>query len=313
MKIIDGHCDLISKMFKDDQVNFLKNQLNVEVNFARLKQANIALQFFAIYMPEDVTRVTFEQILKCIDIFYEKIIKFSQMRFIRYRNDLESIQGGENIGALLTLEGVEGLAGNMGFVRTAFHLGVRCMGITWNHANWAADGISEPRNGGFSILGKQFVRECNKWGIILDVSHLSPTGFWELNDLSSQPFIASHSNAFEICGHARNLSNEQIKAMVQKKGMIGLTFVPWFVTTAHAQITDLLRHLDHIGSLGGEQIIGFGSDFDGVGAWLSGLEHPGHYDVLVNELLKHYRQEQAESFLFQNWYDFLQKNLPLAK
>jgi membrane dipeptidase len=309
MKIIDSHCDLLSKMWMDPHIRFTDDQHDVAVSLPRMEQVNLALQFFAIYIPEHVKQIRFAHILECIDIFYRKIASNQRLVFIQDQEDLDEAVSNNKIGALLTLEGVDGLMGSMSNLRIAYYLGVRSMGITWNHANWAADGVMEPRNSGFTAQGKIFVKECNRLGILLDVSHLAETAFWQLVEMSSVPFIASHSNAFEICSHPRNLSNEQIAAVVLHKGMMGLTFVPWFVKPVQPQIKDLLLHIDHICSLGGENQIGFGSDFDGIETFIPNLEHTGHYSHLIEELLKHYSATQVEQFVYNNWLSFLKKNL----
>lgn len=309
MRIIDSHCDLLSKMLLDPSIDFKCIQPEVAVNLPRLQQVNMALQFFAIYIPEKVDGMHFEPILECIDLFYQKIAAHPKIAFIQDRDDLEQAIQAKKLGALLTLEGVDGLMGSMRNLRIAYYLGVRCMGITWNYANWAADGVLEARNGGFSAKGKKFVKECNHLGILLDVSHLAEAGFWQLMELSQAPVLASHSNTFELCPHPRNLSNEQIKAIITKKGMMGLTFVPWFVKSVNPQISDLLLHIDHVCALGGENQLGFGSDFDGIEIFMPNLEHVGQYDNLANELLKKYPAVLVEKLLFGNWMSFLQRSL----
>jgi membrane dipeptidase len=309
MQIIDSHCDLLSKMLLDPLIDFNHIQTDIAVNLPRLQQVNMALQFFAIYIPEKIDGAHFEPILACIDLFYRKIAANPAMVFIRDLDDLDSALHQKKIGALLTLEGVEGLVGDMQNLRIAYYLGVRSIGITWNHANWAADGVMEPRNAGFSLKGKKFVKECNRLGILLDVSHLAETGFWQLMELSNRPVLASHSNVFELCSHPRNLSNKQIKAMIEKNGMIGLTFVPWFIQSKNPEVSDLLRHIDHVCALGGENHLGFGSDFDGIETFVPHLEHVADYDHLLNELSKQYSANLVEKFLSGNWLSFLKNNL----
>jgi membrane dipeptidase len=309
MRIIDSHCDLLSKMLLDPLVNFNSMQSNVAVNLPRLQHVEMALQFFAIYIPEKIDGMRFEPILECIDLFYQKIAANPAMIFVRNQDDLEQVIQENKIGALLTLEGVEGLIGSLRNLRIAYYLGVRCIGITWNYANWAADGVLETRNGGFSLKGKKFVKECNHLGILLDVSHLAEAGFWQLLEMSQEPVLASHSNTFELCPHPRNLSNEQIKAIIARKGMMGLTFVPWFVKSVNPQISDILLHIDHISGLGGENHVGFGSDFDGIETFIPNLEHVGQYEHLVNELLKKYTATFVEKLLYENWMTFLKNSL----
>jgi membrane dipeptidase len=163
MRIIDSHCDLLSKMLLDPQINFAEEQSNIAVNLPRLQSANMALQFFAIYIPEKIKQPGFDHILASIDLFYQKIMANPAIAFIKDREDLENAFHVQKIGALLTLENVEGLMGSLTNVRIAYYLGVRCMGITWNHANWAADGVLEPRKGGFTANGKNLLKNAIVW------------------------------------------------------------------------------------------------------------------------------------------------------
>ena len=218
---------------------------------------------------------------------------------------------GDRIGALLSLEGVDSLQGNLAYLRILYHLGVRIVGVTWNRANWAADGVLEPRKGGFTAAGMDLIKECNRLGMIMDVSHLSEKAFWELLESSRKPVIASHSNASAISPRLRNLSDDQIRSLIQTGGVMGITFVPPFVSDEQpVPIDRILRHIDHVCALGGRCHIGFGSDFDGIKEWIAGLEHAGRYDRLVNLLLRHYREEDARLFLHGNWFRYFMKQLP---
>ncbi len=125
-------------------------------------------------------------------------------------------------------------------------------GITWNYANWAGDGVLEQRNAGLTNKGREMIRYCNKLGMLLDVSHLSESGFWEVMEQSDTPPVASHSNARYVQNHVRNLLDEQIRALIARDGRIGLVFYPPFVKDgADVRAEDLLPHIEHICSLGG--------------------------------------------------------------
>jgi membrane dipeptidase len=233
---------------------------------------------------------------------------------IRTKQDLQqALRPEENrIGALLTLEGADGLEADFSYLRIAWNLGVRTLGITWNDANWAADGVRESRGGGFSAAGRRLIEECDSIGLTLDVSHLSERGFWELTELSEKPFVASHSNMRALCGHPRNLSDEQAKSIIGRGGRIGITFVPYFLRGdgKEAGIGDVLRHVERACELGGAAAVGFGSDFDGITQWVKDLEHPGKLYLLENELHKRYTAEQVEGFMGGNISAFYLKHLP---
>lgn len=309
--IIDAHCDALTKLYAKPELDFYKEEKELDVSWPRLQRAGVGVQFFAIYLSESLGMPSFDHVLRMIDTFHRKINRKEHVVFVRDADDLLEAERSGKLGALLSLEGVDALGGDMAYVRLLYHLGVRSVGITWNYANWAADGVMEPRKGGFTVKGKQMVKELDRLGILIDVSHLSVQGFWELTELYEKPLIASHSNAYELCGHPRNLSNEQIAALIGRGGQIGLTFVPFFVQSAGpADIGGLLRHLDHVCSLGGERHVGFGSDFDGIEEWVVGLEHAGRYENMIEALCKHYSEEQVQRFLHGNWRRFLIENLP---
>ncbi|MEK3912986.1 dipeptidase [Paenibacillus sp. FSL H7-0331] len=310
MKVIDAHCDVLNKMMLHPEIDFHDaDRLNVTLE--RLIEAGSVLQLFAVYMSVQIVNPQFDHILKAIDLFASKIVSHPKMMQIRSAADLRQAEAEGRIGAMLTLEGVEALMGRELYLRTLFHLGVRSIGITWNYANWAADGVKEPRQGGFTLKGKQFVKQCDELGMILDVSHLTEKGFWELTEMSERPFIASHSNAYVVSPNERNLTKDQIQAILQKDGRIGLTFIPPLVNSEKpAVMTDLLRHIDYIASLGGSKHIGFGSDFDGTAQFTNGLEHMGRYNALAELLANHYSNDFVEGLLHRNWRSFFDKQLP---
>src|SRR5690606_24238852 len=130
------------------------------------------------------------------------------------------------------------------------------------------------------------------YGVLTDVSHLSVKAFWDVLDIAKYP-IASHSNAYTLCNHPRNLRDEQIKALFEKDAMVHVVFWPPFINhnRTAATINDLVKHIDYLCSLGGVSNIGFGSDFDGISSFVTNLEDASKYQNLINELLKHFTEE----------------------
>lgn len=298
--IIDTHCDALLKLWEKPNESFHHSN-DIEANAERLRAGKVKVQFFAIFVEPWVKQEQkFSVVLEQVNLFYEKILKEnSQMRHIKNWKELALLEEGE-IGAVLTLEGVDAISDDLTKLSILYQLGVLSVGLTWNEANLCADGVGEPRGAGLTLLGKKVVHLNNRNNVLTDVSHLSVNGFWDVIELATHP-IASHSNARSVCDHPRNLYNNQIQALLEKNGFIGLVFYPRFLNaTDEATIADVLNHLDYLCSLGAERHVGFGSDFDGINHHVDKLSHSGEYVHLVNELTKHYSADQVEGFLSKN-------------
>ncbi|MCR8642112.1 dipeptidase [Paenibacillus sp. N1-5-1-14] len=309
--IIDGHCDAILKLFLDPKTRFDSDRVKMQASAPLLAEGDVKLQLFAIFIDDEMPNHKFHHMLQYIDLFYEQVASHPEFHVVRSGQDLAAVMASSKRGALLTIEGADTLMGDPMLLRTVYRLGVRAIGLTWNYANWAADGANEPRKGGLTLLGRQFVKECNQLGMMIDVSHLSEKAFWDVAEASTKPFFASHSNAIQICQHQRNLTNDQIQELIRIDGIMGLNFVPYFVTNEKTvSIKDILKHIDHVCALGGVNHIGFGADFDGITQFIPGLLNAGDYQNLAEELYKRYQKEEVEGFLHKNWMRYLHKNLP---
>ena len=317
MNIIDTHCDALLKMQIETRKVWDENRTlldfkeapSLDTNLQRLKAGGVQTQFFAIFIEPDVPQnEKWQHALEQIDLFYQEIIgKHPEMKHIKKWEELHQLQPGE-IGCVLTLEGADAFGNDLTKLRHLYRLGVLSIGLTWNNANLCADGAGEPRGAGLTLLGKDVVQMNNEQGVFTDVSHLSLAGFWEVMKLADYPF-ASHSNARALCDHPRNLYDDQIKAMFENGGLIHVVFNPPFIQTAKEQptIDDLIRHIDHLCTLGGEKHIGFGSDFDGIDTFIKDLENAGKYNQLVDRLLKYYSEEQVRGFCSENFLKHLPK------
>lgn len=300
MKIFDAHCDVLYKMFLQPQIQFYHDPA-LQVTLQGLKQAGVNVQVFAIYVPESVRpSERFSAALEMVEYFFEHIIApFPEMKFVRTQNEIKKLQENE-IGALLSLEGCDCIGEDLIKLKTLIRLGVSSVGLTWNGANAVADGVMEKRGAGISSFGKKVITLLNEEAISCDVSHLSENAFWDVMETAHYPF-ASHSNSQTVTAHPRNLTDAQLQALIEKDSVIGITFVPEFLTHKKtAYIADIIRHIDHICSLGGENHIGFGSDFDGMEETVVKLHAIEQYDILVNELTRNYSSIIVEKILFKN-------------
>jgi len=303
MHIIDLHCDALLKLWYSDGKLSYENGEELDTNKQRLQQGGVKVQAYAIYTPDKMkSEQRFQCALDQIDYFYNEVLaKNPEMKQIKEWSDFDRLQDGE-IGAFLTLEGVEPIGNDLGKLRLLHQLGVRSVGLTWNHANLAADGADETRNGGLTLFGKEIVKFHNEHKILTDVSHLCEGSFWDVIELAKYP-VASHSNARALCDHQRNLRDDQAQALFAKGGMLHITYVTMFIKKEEGEVTipDLIKHIDHFCALGGEKHIGLGSDFDGINTKIVGLEHAGNSQNLINELLKQYSEDQVRGFAGENF------------
>lgn len=302
MKVIDLHCDVLMKLNDAKGGVSFQNAPELDTNYERLIKGNVFVQAFAIFIhPELDADQKFQEALNQIYYFYDEVLgKHPNMKHIKSWSDIDQLQNGE-IGAMLTLEGVDAIGNDLKKLKILYELGVRSVGLTWNNANLAADGVGESRGAGLTSFGREIVQFNNAHEIFTDVSHLNERGFWDVME-EGKYVIASHSNSKTICNHRRNLSDEQAKALFGKNSMIHLVYCPPFVKEAgDATIDDLIKHIDHFCSLGGVKHIGLGSDFDGIDEKVLGLEDASKQAHLINELLKRFSEAEVKGFAYENF------------
>lgn len=302
MNIIDMHCDALLKLWHSKGKASFIDAPEMDINKIRLKKGEVKVQAFAVWVDPSINTLhQFDIALEQVRLFHEEILqKNEEIKQIKNWSDLDSLKDDE-IGAILTLEGVEPIGNDISKLHILYELGVRLVGLTWNSANLAADGALEPRGAGLTNFGKEIVHFNNDRQIITDVSHLCERAFWDVMEIARYP-MASHSNTKHHCDHPRNLSDSQARAMFECGGMVHVVYHPPFVKKdGNATIQDLIKHIDHLCALGGAKQIGLGSDFDGIDAKIPGLAHAGETQNLINELLKHFSEEEVRGFASENF------------
>ncbi|MDR3643573.1 MAG: membrane dipeptidase, partial [Clostridia bacterium] len=224
-----------------------------------------------------------------------------------------SVAAGKN-PCLLSIEGSAALCGDLEKLSEAYELGVRLVTITWNGACEAGDGCIVPHAKGLTAFGKQLIAGLARRHMIIDVSHLSDAGFYDVAQETSGAFIASHSNSRRVCGHPRNLTDEQFCEIVRRGGLVGLNFYTRFLRedAEHAVSSDILGHVEHFLELGGENALAIGADFDGA-SMPEGIT--GAQDMTkVYELLSgRYSQRIADKIFFGNASEFIKTALTDCK
>jgi len=309
MHVIDLHCDALYKIWESGGKLHYTDAPELETNRNRLLEGQVRLQGYAVFVdPELPDPLKFQSCLDQIHYFYAEVLeKHPEILHITDWSQIARLQPGQ-IGALLTLEGVDPIGNDLHKMHLLYRLGVRSVGLTWNYANLAADGALEPRGAGLTTFGRELVTVYNKYNMLTDVSHLCERAFWDVIEIADHP-IASHSNARALLDHPRNLTDEQALAMFGRQAMVHVVYCPYFVQdTEIVTISQLITHIDHFCALGGVQHIGLGSDFDGIYTHIQGLEHAGQTQRLIDELLKHYTEEQVRGFAHENFI----RHLPMS-
>ncbi|MDI6602403.1 MAG: dipeptidase [Thermoanaerobacteraceae bacterium] len=306
---IDFHCDTL--MDVADGKRRLINRGEGHLDLPRLKEAGALMQVFACFVEDVyVKKEAVNRTLAMIDSFYNEVDDSNgQLRPVFSYEDMEYIKNTDEVGGLLSIEGGEALEGSLYILRSFYRLGVRAITLTWSRRNELGDGIGEDSGSGLTSFGKSVVREMDRLGMIVDVSHLNEKGFWDVIDISSAPVIASHSDCKGLCAHRRNLTDEQIKAIASTGGVIGINFAAEFLSSGQAGMEDIIRHIDHIVDVAGIDYVGFGSDFDGctIPEDMNGVSD---MPVINQKLLnKGYSPEDIEKISYKNWERVIKKVL----
>ncbi len=273
--VCDAHCDTLLDVLAGKR-RLGERSESGQIDLPRLHEGNVTGQVFAVWTPParyaDATRYA----LEAIDAFHREVAANDDFRLATTAADLDVAFADHAVAGMLSFEGAEPLAGSLPALRMFHRLGIRLITLTWNFRNEAADGVKESiSGGGLTNFGRALVAECNRLGIVLDVSHLAPAGVRDVLALSEQPVIASHSNATAVYDHQRNLTDAQLQAIVANGGAVGVTYVPPFLRQdkENASVLDVLDHIDYMVKLIGADHVMLGSDFDGMGTMApQGLE-----------------------------------------
>ncbi len=314
--VVDTHCDTLKclspsftnardSMWSDRSSTGLGGRSTVgHVDIPRLKEGGVDCQVFAISsLRERNPPYALRTALHMLDLFYAECHKNEATitPATTHQEILSIVQQGKT-AALLSIEGADVLEGEVGVLRMFYRLGVRMVGLVHSLRNQLADGVTDARTrGGLSAFGVEVVEELHRLGVLIDVSHLNDAGFWDLLDVSTQPIVASHSNSRAVCAHARNLTDDQIGALADRKGVMGINFAPSFVHPTRADVARVVDHIDQIVELVGADYVGLGSDFDGIRSTPLGLEDVSKLPNVTQELVRRgYPETEIRKILGEN-------------
>lgn len=301
-RIFDAHCDTLFEL-REKNLGLSKN--NIHLDLGRMSEFDTYIQVFAAYIDKKNIKVSpMNECLSLIDKYHTELEKNKGLiQPIETLSDLEKAKNG-GLYSILSIEGGEALEGNASALRMYYKMGVRLITLTWNYANELADGICESRGGGLTDFGRKAVSMMERMGIMIDVSHLSERGFWDVAECTTRPFVASHSCVKALCPHLRNLTDEQISVIIKRGGCIGVNFYPEFLSdTNRCTVDDICRHIEYILLLGGEDSVGLGSDFDGVSYLPDDMGGVSDIKKLIDAMRKRkFSESIIDKVTFGNFY-----------
>ena len=305
MSIVDLHCDTLHEMLKQklkgEHYNLYKRAGHLDVE--RMQESGYMVQCFAAFVDKERVDSPYERGKLLARMYKEMCSEYSP--YIAPLYHYQDILNNERLGlmsAVLTIEEGGVLEGNLEYLREFYEKGVRMITLTWNYPNEIGypsclEEVSIPDNPanwkvtgeypGLTKRGIEIVEMMESRGIIVDVSHLSDAGFWDVASIMKKPFLASHSNARSICNHKRNLSDTQIRTIASRGGVIGLNYCAEFLEDNPADVTleSFMRHINHILRVGGSDVLALGSDFDGIET-NPALPHAGALERLFDLMLR---------------------------
>jgi len=239
--VCDLHSDTVLKLKKGDFV-LGERHTTGHIDIPRLREGGVDLQVWGIWVePKYLPDSAAKQALDLIDLFYQQLDKYPQdLELTTNIKDFKMINKKGKIACFLGLEGGHAIEEDLSLLRTFYRLGVRYMTLTWENSNPLASSAADTssQKGGLTQLGRETVKEMNRLGMMVDVSHLSEQAFRDVVNLSSAPIIASHSCVKAICNHYRNLTDEQIKAIAKSGGVIGINFFSGYLDDDFRKVSD---------------------------------------------------------------------------
>jgi len=314
---IDLHCDTLSRLVcAGGGTTLYSNDFHVDIT--KLKKGGVGAQFFAVFVPVNETENPLALCLDEIDRFYAELDRYPEhIAFAGSSQDIVKNGGEGKISAFLALEDSGVIGGNLSALRMIYRLGVRLVTLTWNFKNRVGSPNTDAISGGEGLTahGIDFLREMERLGMLIDVSHLSDAGFYDVAGAVKGPFIASHSNSRAVTSHPRNLTDDMIRIVAEHGGVVGVNFYSLFSepyvfediyggppsSLNGARISDVVRHIDRIAKVGGIDCVALGSDFDGISSVPDGLENASRLPALFSALEKAgYCADDIDKIRFRN-------------
>ena len=317
--VVDFHCDVILATLPDSTFvvgegvkrALAERSAEGHVDIPRLFEGDINCQVFSHFVEPVYNPIAPQRMLQVLGYSLSEIEKHHED--LEIVTDAEAIyrNHGKKVSIVVGFEGGEALGQDLRLLKIYHKLGLRRLTLCWNNRNAIADGVAWQRaQGGLTEFGVLVVEECNNLGIIVDISHITDLGFWDVLEASKDPVIASHSNCRALCSSMRNLTDDMIKAIAERDGVIGVNYAQVFLIDrrelANGKIPTVETVADHINHIvkitGSTDNVGLGSDFDGVSRTAQGLEDVSRLPNLTKALVtRGYSEQEINKILGGNF------------
>jgi len=341
--IFDGHNDVLSKIFSEGgpagAASFLEGREGA-IDFKKAKVGGFGGGFFAVYVPskfdlefsyQEMEKASYSLPLpepiewsEAVAVVASQVTilreleRLGGLTICRSVSDIRSAFEDRKIAAIFHIEGAEAIDSDLHMLEVLHSAGLRSIGPVWSRPTIFGEGVpfsfpSSPNIGsGLTELGIALVKRCNELNIMIDLSHLNEAGFWDVARHSTAPLVATHSNAHSITQHSRNLTDKQLRAIADSDGMVGLNFATAFLREdgkmlADVPLSQMLKHLDYLLEILGEDRVGLGSDYDGA-VMPDKLTDLSDLSNLRQAMKDHgYDEKIIEKICHENWLRVLQK------
>jgi membrane dipeptidase len=303
--LIDLHNDVMELAVNGYQLGVRHTTNHSDI--PRFRDGGVDAQMFSIWPdPNQFPSTAYQRSMQMIDSFGVQLARnpatFAQART---STEIQQANAAGKLAGILAVEGGHAIENDLNKLITLYQRGARYMTITWNNSTAWATSAADPQSAtrGLSDFGRQVIRTMDSLGMIIDVSHVGRRTIEDILQVTIKPIIASHSGARALRDHYRNLRDDQIIAIAQRGGVIGVVFYPWFLSaTGTATIDSVIRHIDYIKNLVGIDYVALGSDFDGIEVTPVGLEDVSRFPNLTMALLRRgYSASEVKKILGDNY------------
>ena len=345
MPIFDGHNDVLLRLMRGKthpERDFLEGDNLGHLDLPRMRKGGFVGGFFAVYvssqgtgpdiddlmakpqydipLPAELDLSPSQQVTVHMSALLLRIESASngKVKICKTASDIRDCIKNSTLATILHIEGAEGIDPEFFMLDVLYGSGLRSVGPVWSRSNIFGHGVpfrypSSPDTGpGLTDLGRELIRACNQRKIMIDLSHLNEKGFWDVVKISDAPLVATHSNAHVICPHSRNLTDKQLAAIRESKGMVGVNFATSFIRpdgrrNEDTPLEEMIRHMDHLIEHLGVEGVGLGSDFDGA-TIPAEIGDVAGLPRLVDAMRQHgYDDATLRKLCYENWIDVLER------